>query len=75
VRAALNHAGRLQAIEDAHEGDRLDIEQLGEPALLDAFVAAEICKHLPLRAGQTQPARPLLEALAHPARHVVEKKA
>ena len=65
----------LQPVEDAGERDRLDLEELGQRALLDALVARQMRQHLALRPGQPEVARILLEALAHQAGHVVQEEA
>ena len=73
--AALDQVGGFQPIERAAERDRLDLENFGERALLDALVAREIGERLPLRARQPEMAGPLFEALAQEARGVVEDEA
>ena len=71
----LDQTRLLQPVEDAGERDRLDLEDLGQRALLDALVARQMRQHLALRAGQPELARILLEALAHQAGHVVQEEA
>jgi len=73
--APLHEAGRLEAIDDAGERYRLDLEDLGERALIDPFVAAHMCDDLPLRPREADPAGILLEALAQQAGAIVEKEA
>ena len=50
----LDQARLLQPVEDARERDRLDLEELGQRALLDALVARQMRQHLALRPGQTR---------------------
>src|SRR6266404_20347 len=75
VQPALDQIGLLQPIENARQRDRLDLEDFRQRALLDALVARQMGQDLPLRAGQPQAARILLEALAHQPRHIVKQKA
>jgi hypothetical protein len=75
VRTPLDHPGKLKAIKNSHKGDRLDVQELGKAALLDALMTRQIGKHLPLRPRESELAGAMLEALAHEARHVVQKKA
>jgi hypothetical protein len=67
---------RLQAIENATEGDRLDFKQISKRALLNTFVPSEGRKHLPLRPGQVQAgaACALFEALPQEPRDVVQEE-
>ena len=73
--APLDQPRLLQPVEDAGQGDRLDSRISASAALLDALVARQMRQHLALRARQPKPARILLEALAHQARHVVQQEA
>src|SRR5260370_10719961 len=73
--APLDELRLLQPVEDAGQCDRLDFEDLGQSALLDALVAPPMRQHRALRARELQPARIRLEALAHQARHVMQEKA
>ena len=72
--APLDEPRLLQAVEQTRQGDRLDFEDVGQAALLDALVARQMRQHRALRAREPQPARVLLEALAHQAGHVVQEK-
>ena len=73
--APLDELRLFQPVEDARQGDRLDFEDLGQAALLDALVARQMRQHRALRAREPEPARILLEALAHQAGHVVQQEA
>lgn len=74
VRPALDQLGGFQTIELARQCDRLDFENVSEPALLNAFGSLQDREHLPLRSGQPEPAGILLEALAQKARSIVEQE-
>ncbi len=52
VLAALDQAALGELVEDADQRDRLDFEDLGKPALMDALIIGEIGKRLPLRPRQ-----------------------
>lgn len=75
VIAPLNERDRLEPVEYAAERDRLNVEDVGKRALLDALVACEIGEHLPLRAGEPEFARVLLETLPQKARGVIDQEA
>jgi hypothetical protein len=72
---ALDEAGGLELVDDAPERDRLDLEDIGKPALMDALVLGEVREHLPLRPRQAEAPGPLLETLAEEARNVVKDEA
>src|SRR4051794_18881070 len=72
--AALAQRGGLEPVDHTGERDRLDIEDVGERALLDALVAGEVGEHLPLRAGEPEVARILLEPLAQEPGDVVQQE-
>lgn len=72
--APLDKAALLEFVENAHEGDGLDFQDIGKPALMDALVAAEIGERLPMRARQAMAARALLKPLAQQASDVMQEK-
>ena len=61
VLPALDQAAFREPVENAHQGDRLDVEQFGEAGLMDALVLREIGDGLPLRTGQAWMSGPLFE--------------
>ncbi|MNN96968.1 hypothetical protein D3C81_2160370 [compost metagenome] len=71
---ALDQATLLHFVEQAHQGDRLDLQQVGQAFLMNAFIEGQLGQHLPLRAGQVEVARALFEALAHQPRHIMHKE-
>ena len=62
--AAFDEAPLGEFVEDAHQRDRLDLQQFGEAALMNAFVLREIGDSLPLRAREAEASGALLETLA-----------
>ena len=72
---SLDQAARLKLVENAHQADRLDFENVGQRRLMDALVLGEVHEHLPLRPCEAEPARTLLEALAHQACDIMDEKA
>ena len=73
--APLDQTGRGQLVDQAAEGDRRDVERLGEFALLDALAALEPRQHRPLGARRVEFARALVGIGAQQARHVVQREA
>jgi hypothetical protein len=65
--APLDQAALGEFVENAHEGDRFDLEQFRQTALVDALASREIGDHLPLRTRQPEVAGALFEPLAHQA--------
>ena len=61
VRTPLDEARFLQAVDHSRRRDRLDFEQLCQPALLDAFVAQQDREDLPLRARDAHLPRAFVE--------------
>ena len=61
VRTPLDEARFLQAVDHSRHRDRLDFEQLCQPALLDAFVAQQDREDLPLRARDAHLPRAFVE--------------
>src|SRR5690242_13740010 len=75
VGASLDPACGLEPIDQTAERHALDLEDIGEPALIDALMAMEMRQHLPLRAAQPQRDGALVEALAQESRDVVQEEA
>ena len=61
---APNGDPRLFAVEQPGQGDRLDVEQVGQGRLVAAFVAPEMGDRRPLGAGEADGARAPLEFAA-----------
>jgi hypothetical protein len=74
VRASLDPAVQLHAIEDSHQGHRLDVRDIGQPGLADSLIASQMVQCLALRQGQRQLVRQSLEALDVQARDVVQNE-
>src|SRR5882762_9189064 len=74
MRMALYQRQRLELVDDAAKRDRLDVQQLRQTALVDAFVLRQIGQHLPLRTRQAGAARVLLEASPEQSRDIVQQK-
>ena len=64
VAAALDQAGLLQPVDDPAQGDRLDIEVIGELDLAQARRARDPRQRPPLRAGHAQRRDPAIERAA-----------
>ncbi len=54
VGAALEPAARLHAVDQAGERDRLDLEEVGEADLVDAFVPGELAEEVILSGREPQ---------------------
>ena len=74
MRMPLDQPLGLELVDDAAERDRLDLQQLGQTALVDAFVLREVSQDLPLRPRQARAARVLLEAPLQQAGDLVQQK-
>ena len=66
---ALDQPGRLDAVDVAAEGDRLHVEELGEARLVERLLieqlaARDVGENAPLRAGQAELLRPLVDLTA-----------
>src|SRR5262249_28745576 len=75
VEPPLDPAGLLHAVDEPPHRDVLDLEDLGEPALVDPLVTRQMDQQLPLRPAQIEAARALVELLAHQARDVMQQEA
>ena len=75
VATALDQPGRLQPIDGAAERDRLELENIGQRALLDALVAGEIGQRLPLSARVRPKPRARCSKRLRSRRGVVEQEA
>jgi hypothetical protein len=75
LRAPLDPAVLFHAVDLAHQGHRLDLEQIGETCLVDAFVARKVAEHPALSPGQAEKQqRTLIEASPEKASHIVDEK-
>ncbi len=74
IEAALDHAVRAQAVDQPRDGNRLQVEHLGQFRLLEALVIFEPGHDGPLGAGDPQPAGPLVRIGAQQARYIIESK-
>ncbi len=70
----LDQTPRLELVDDAAKRDRLDFQQVGQAALVDAFVLRQIGQHLPLRPRQAGVSRVLLKASPQQSRDLVQQK-
>ena len=64
IGAALDETGLFQTVDQTADSDRLDLEKLGQGALVHALLHIDFLEHLPLRAGQAGAANILLEPFA-----------
>src|SRR6185295_5301324 len=74
MRMALYQRQCLELVDDAAKRDRLDLQQIGQAALVDAFVLRQIGQDLPLRTRKAGAARVLLEAFPEQSRDVQKPK-
>src|SRR5882672_7229448 len=74
MRMALDQRQRLELVDDAAKRDRLDLQEIGQAALVDALVLRQIGQDLPLRTREAGTARVLLEALPEQSRDFMEQK-
>src|SRR5207237_4545451 len=74
MRAALDPARFFHAIDLPHQGHRPDLQQIGEPGLVDALVARDIAEGPALRPGQAEAAAVMVEAPPEQASDVVDEK-
>ncbi len=72
VGAPLDQPGRGELVDQAGQGDRRDVERVGELALLRALAALQARQHRPLGAGRVELARAMVRIGAQHARRVVE---
>jgi len=70
----LDQPQRLQLVDDAAKRDRLDVQQVSQAALVDAFVSRQIGQNLPLRTRQPGVVRILLKASPQQSRDFVQQK-
>jgi hypothetical protein len=74
VLPTLDQAALRESIEDAHEGNRIDLKQFAKISLMDTLILPEIGDRLPLRAGYTTISSSLFETLPKKARDIIEQK-
>jgi hypothetical protein len=72
VEPTLDKSRRLEPVDEADKGNRLDFEHVGKGALLDSLVPGDMGQDLPLRAGEAEMAGLLLKAAAHQPRRIVQ---
>jgi len=60
----LDEPGLLEPVDDPRQGDRLDVEHVGQLDLSQPRQAGQLEQHLPLRARDTEPHRSPVERLA-----------
>src|SRR3569623_650940 len=75
IATPLDQPGFLEPVDHAAERDRLDLEQVGEAALVEALMARQGRQRAPLRARHADQARALIEASPHQARNVANQEA
>jgi hypothetical protein len=74
VSRALDEPRLLETIDDAAQGDRLELEHVGELDLPKAGFARQLEQHLPLRARDSEPDREAIEGLAQRVRRLADLK-
>ena len=74
VGPALHHAAGLQPVDQPGDGDRLDLQDLGQFLLRQARLALQPDQDAPLRAGHAVGAGPLVGIDAHQPGHVVQQE-
>ena len=74
MRAPLDPAGALHAIDEPREGDRLDLEALGERRLRHAFAARQMHDRAPLRLREAERLQASVHAAAQQARDVGDER-
>ena len=62
----------FEAVDDPAQGDRLEIEHVGELDLAEAGRPGQLEQHLPLRARDSQPDRQAVERLAQRVRGLAD---
>ena len=74
IRPALHHAAGFQPVDQPGDGDRLDLEDLGEFLLRQPRLALQPDQDAPLRPGHAVRAGPLVGVDAQQPGHVVQQK-
>ena len=74
VGPALHHAARLQPVDQAGDGDRLDLQQFGQLLLGDAGLALEPDQDAPLGAGHVVRAGALVRVNPQQTGDVVQQE-
>src|SRR5215469_13967983 len=74
ARAPLDQAVVAQAVEEARQRDRLQIEHLGKLALLEALKPVEPREHRPFGTGHPERGCLLVRVSAEKARYVIDRK-
>jgi hypothetical protein len=71
---SFDQSTRLQFVQDARKGDRLDLKKLCQSTLVDPFVPSQIGQRLPLRSGQPEVARNLFKSFPQQPRDLVQQE-
>src|SRR5262245_19284190 len=71
--APLHPARFLHAVDEPSEGDRRDLEMLGERRLARAFATKQCGDQRPLGSSQTQTAGTLIDTLRHEAGEILDQ--
>ena len=74
VGPALHHAARFQPVDQAGDGDRLDLQDFGQFLLRQAWLALEPDQDAPLRPGHAVGAGALVGVDAHQPGDVVQQE-
>jgi hypothetical protein len=74
VGPALDQAVVAQPVDQPGQGDRLDVEVLGEVGLLEAFAPLQPQQHGPLRPGLAEPAGLLIGVGPEQPAYITDRK-
>ncbi len=74
IGAAFDQSGLGQPVDHARQGDRLDLDQLGERPLPDAFVTLEVSDQPPLQRRDAAVPRARVERAPEEARGVIQEE-
>jgi len=71
----LDETSLLESVENPNKGDRLNLENFGEGALVDALVVRQIGHRLVLRAREAEMFGALIEAPAEQPSDIIDQEA
>ena len=74
IEAALDHSVGTQPVDEARQGDRLQVEHFGEFGLLQALGMFQPGHHGPLGTGDAKPARALVGVGPQQAGYIIENE-